>query len=37
VVLDGGRIVQIGTHDALLREGGLYRTLHDLQFQATAS
>lgn len=37
VVLEGGRIVQTGTHDALLREGGLYRTLHDLQFQATAS
>ncbi|MFR8047434.1 MAG: ABC transporter ATP-binding protein, partial [Eggerthella lenta] len=24
VVLDGGRIVQRGTHDALMAEGGLY-------------
>ena len=32
VVLDGGRIVEHGTHDELLRLGGLYRHLHDTQF-----
>jgi subfamily B ATP-binding cassette protein MsbA len=34
LVLDGGRIVQRGTHDQLMAEGGLYRRLHDLQFQS---
>jgi len=33
VVLDEGRIVQLGTHDELYRAGGLYRRLHDLQFR----
>jgi ABC-type multidrug transport system fused ATPase/permease subunit len=33
-VLDGGRIVQRGTHETLLDEDGLYRRLHDLQFQS---
>jgi subfamily B ATP-binding cassette protein MsbA len=32
VVLDGGRIVERGTHEELLRLGGLYRHLHDTQF-----
>ncbi|MCI0475731.1 MAG: ABC transporter ATP-binding protein/permease [Anaerolineales bacterium] len=32
-VLDGGRIVQRGTHDALLEEGGLYRQVYDLQLK----
>ena len=27
IVLDGGRIVQRGTHDALIAREGLYRTL----------
>jgi len=36
VVLDRGRIVERGTHDELLRLGGLYRRLHDLQFSADA-
>lgn len=31
IVLDDGDIVQRGTHDALLAEEGLYRTLHDIQ------
>jgi ATP-binding cassette subfamily B protein len=32
VVLEGGRIVASGTHDALVREGGLYGRLAALQF-----
>ena len=32
VVLDGGRIVQVGPHTALLREEGLYRRLVERQF-----
>jgi ABC-type multidrug transport system fused ATPase/permease subunit len=31
VVMDKGRIVQTGTHEGLLAEGGLYREIHDLQ------
>lgn len=33
LVLDRGRVVQRGTHEELLAEGGLYRTLHDTQFR----
>lgn len=33
LVMDRGRIVQRGTHEELLTEGGLYRTLHDTQFR----
>jgi len=32
VVLDQGKITQVGSHDALLEEGGLYAELHALQF-----
>ena len=32
VVMDAGRIVATGTHDALVREGGLYARLATLQF-----
>ncbi|HMB25170.1 MAG TPA: ATP-binding cassette domain-containing protein, partial [Anaerolineales bacterium] len=31
LVMDGGRIVQRGTHAELLRAGGLYKEIHDLQ------
>ena len=36
LVLDGGRVVERGTHDALIATGGLYRRLHDLQFLGLA-
>jgi len=32
-VVEDGRIVQTGDHEDLLSEGGLYKKLHDLQFQ----
>ena len=35
LVLEGGRIVQEGTHESLIREGGLYSRLHRLQFDET--
>jgi subfamily B ATP-binding cassette protein MsbA len=34
VVMDQGRIVQAGTHAELMEQGGVYRKLHQLQFQA---
>jgi subfamily B ATP-binding cassette protein MsbA len=33
VVLEEGRMVQRGSHEELLRAGGLYRRLYDLQFR----
>ncbi len=35
LVIDGGRIVERGTHEELLAMGGLHRTLHDGQFRGT--
>jgi subfamily B ATP-binding cassette protein MsbA len=32
VVMERGRIVEIGTHDDLVSRGGIYQRLHDLQF-----
>jgi len=34
LVIDGGRLVQQGTHEALLAQGGLYRDLYERQFAA---
>jgi ATP-binding cassette, subfamily B, bacterial MsbA len=34
VVIDGGRIVQEGTHEALLQSGGLYSDLYRTQFRS---
>jgi ATP-binding cassette subfamily B protein len=32
LVIDGGRIVETGTHDELLAQGGLYQKLYNMQF-----
>jgi len=32
-VIDGGRIVEEGTHEDLLRKGGLYSRLYEMQFK----
>lgn len=37
VVLDRGAIVEMGSHDELLRQGGVYRRLHAMQFQDVTS
>ena len=37
VVMDAGRIVEEGTHDALSRAGGLYERLARLQFEGMAA
>jgi len=37
VVLDAGRIVEEGTHEELLANGGLYKRLYEIQFRDYAS
>ena len=37
LVVEAGRVVQRGTHDELLAEGGLYAELHRTQFQESTS
>ena len=37
VVMEGGRIVEQGTHDQMARSGGLYERLARLQFQGLAA
>ncbi len=32
VVLERGRICEMGTHDDLVNSGGVYQRLHDMQF-----
>jgi ATP-binding cassette subfamily B protein len=36
LVLDQGQVAEIGNHEELLTAGGLYATLHSLQFQSDA-
>ena len=33
VVLDQGTIAEVGSHEELLKKGGVYRRLHAMQFQ----
>jgi ATP-binding cassette subfamily B protein len=33
LVIDGGRVVQRGTHEELLKTGGLYSDLYETQFR----
>lgn len=37
IVMDGGRIVEEGSHAALIRQGGLYARLAQLQFESNAA
>ena len=37
LVMDGGRIVEQGTHQTLLAQGGLYARLARLQFETGAA
>ena len=34
IVLDKGRIVEEGTHGSLLKKGGIYTAIYDLQFRS---
>ena len=35
IVLDDGKIIQSGTHDELIEQGGIYKYLYNLQFGIT--
>ena len=37
LVMDQGRIAELGTHAELLAQGGLYHRLHSLQFQGSGT
>lgn len=37
VVLEGGRVVEMGSHQELLAAGGIYSRFHDLQFSRVAN
>jgi ATP-binding cassette subfamily B protein len=37
LVMDGGRIVEEGTHASLVKKGGIYARLAKLQFETGAS
>lgn len=36
VVLEQGRVVEVGTHNELLQRGGLYQKLYEMQFKESA-
>lgn len=33
IVLEGGEVAEIGTHDELLKKGGIYKEIYNLQFR----
>jgi ATP-binding cassette, subfamily B, bacterial MsbA len=35
VVLDAGRVAEVGRHDELIERGGLYRALYEMQFESS--